>query len=187
MSINLEKIQESILLLLDAIGENSNREGLKDTPKRVSKAFNKFFGGYSMNPEEILSATFTDDKHQEMVIVKDIPFYSHCEHHMIPFFGKVHIGYIPNSKVVGISKLARLVECFTRRLQIQERLTSQIADTMVDVLEPLGVIVIIEAEHMCMTSRGVEKHGTTTITSAVRGVFRDKSDARSEVLMLIKN
>ena len=179
-------IEESVRNLLQSIGESPSREGLRDTPKRVAKAYAKFFEGYSMDPKLILGTTFDDDKHQEIVIVKNIQFYSHCEHHMVPFFGKAHITYIPNGKVVGISKLARLLECYARRLQIQERLTSQIADTIDEVLNPLGVMVILDAEHMCMTSRGIEKPGTTTITSAVRGVFKDKPEARAEALMLIR-
>jgi len=180
-------IELTVTELLEAIGEDPSREGLQKTPKRVTKAYEKFFGGYAMNPEEVLSTTFDDDEHHEMVIVKDIQFYSHCEHHMVPFFGKAHIAYIPDGKVVGLSKLARLVECFSRRLQIQERLTTEIADSMNQILAPMGVMVIIEAEHMCMTSRGIEKPGSLTITSAVRGVFKDKPEVRAEALTLIKD
>jgi GTP cyclohydrolase I len=183
---NQGRIMDAVCELLESVGENSKREGLLDTPARVAKAYKKFFEGYGMNPADILSTTFNDDEHQEIVIVKNIQFYSHCEHHMVPFFGKAHVAYIPQGKVVGISKLARLVECYARRLQIQERLTSQIADDMVTYLDPLGVMVILDAEHMCMTSRGIEKPGTSTVTSAVRGVFRDKPEARAEALMLIK-
>lgn len=180
------KIRDAVLQLLWAIGEDPGREGLLDTPNRVADAYDKFFSGYAINPREILSTTFSDDPHQEIVIVKNIQLYSHCEHHMVPFFGKVSIAYIPNGQVVGISKLARLVECFGRRLQIQERLTSQLADIIDEVLEPLGVMIVIEAEHMCMTSRGVEKPGATTVTSAVRGVFKEKPESRAEALSLIK-
>ena len=183
---NQGRIMDAVCELLESIGENSKREGLLDTPARVAKAYKKFFEGYGMNPADILATTFNDDEHQEIVIVKNIQFYSHCEHHMVPFFGKAHVAYIPQGKVVGISKLARLVECYARRLQIQERLTSQIADDIVTYLDPLGVMVILDAEHMCMTSRGIEKPGTSTVTSAVRGVFRDKPEARAEALMLIK-
>jgi len=183
---NQGKIMNAVCKLLESIGEDSHREGLLDTPARVVKAYTKFFEGYGMDPHEILGRVFEDDPHQEIVIVRNIQFYSHCEHHMVPFFGKAHIAYIPNGRIVGISKLARLVECFARRLQVQERLTSQIADTLSGVLEPLGVMVVMEAEHMCMTSRGIEKPGTSTVTSAVRGVFRDKPEARAEALMLIK-
>lgn len=189
MSVENEgiKIMGGIIELLEAIeGENAYREGLVETPARVAKAYMKFFSGYAMDPHKILGKVFEDDPHQEIVIVRSIQFYSHCEHHMVPFFGKAHVAYIPNGRIVGISKLARLVECFARRLQVQERLTSQVADTIEEVLKPLGVMVVIEAEHMCMTSRGIEKPGTTTITSAVRGVFRDKPEARAEALMLIK-
>lgn len=180
------KIMDAVADLLEAIEENPQREGLVETPARVAKAYDKFFGGYYMDPYTILGRVFEDDPHQEIVIVRNIQFYSHCEHHMVPFFGKAHVAYIPNGKIVGISKLARLVECFARRLQVQERLTSQIADTIADVLEPLGVMVVMEAEHMCMTSRGIEKPGTTTVTSAVRGVFKEKPEARAEALSLIK-
>ena len=180
-------VEATVHALLMAIGEDVTREGLIETPKRVGKAYEKFFGGYVMDPHEILGKVFADDPHQEIVIVRNIQFYSHCEHHMVPFFGKAHVAYIPNGRIVGISKLARLVECFARRLQVQERLTSQVADTIDKVLGPLGVMVIMEAEHMCMTSRGIEKPGTTTVTSAVRGVFREKPEARAEALKLIKD
>jgi GTP cyclohydrolase I len=172
--------------LLRSIGEDVSREGLLDTPARVARMYEEIFRGYNQDPKEILGTTFTED-HHELVLVKDIPFYSHCEHHMVPFFGVAHIAYIPNGNVEGISKLARLVDCFSRRLQIQERLTSQIADTIEEVLKPMGVAVIISAEHMCMTMRGVEKPGTKTITSAMRGVFMDnQNNARLELMSLIK-
>jgi GTP cyclohydrolase I len=179
-------IESAVYQLLMAIGEDPGREGLIETPARVAKAYDKFFGGYVQDPKEILGMTFSDDPHKEIVIVRNIQFYSHCEHHMVPFFGKAHVAYIPDGKIVGISKLARLVECFARRLQVQERLTSQVADTIDEVLAPLGVMVVMEAEHMCMTSRGIEKSGTTTVTSAVRGVFKEKPEARAEALSLIK-
>jgi GTP cyclohydrolase I len=179
-------IESAVYQLLMAIGEDPGREGLIETPARVAKAYDKFFGGYAQDPKEILGKTFSDDPHKEIVIVRNIQFYSHCEHHMVPFFGKAHVAYIPDGKIVGISKLARLVECFARRLQVQERLTSQVADTIDEVLAPLGVMVVMEAEHMCMTSRGIEKSGTTTVTSAVRGVFKEKPEARAEALSLIK-
>lgn len=188
----------AVKMLLDTIpGENSGREGLKDTPHRVAMMYEEIFGGYEMDPHKILDKTFDAGKmHDEevddvdiyangLVIVKDIPFFSHCEHHMVPFVGKVDIAYVPRERVVGLSKLARLVECFARRLQIQERLTNQIADTIKEVLDPEGVMVIIQAEHLCMTMRGVKKPGAKTITSSVSGVFTANNAARAEVLSLI--
>lgn len=173
--------------LLETIGEEPEREGLVDTPLRVAKMYDEIFSGYKMNPDDILQTTFNDEAHQEMVIVKEIPFYSHCEHHMVPFFGIAHVAYIPNGGVVGISKLARLVDCYAKRLQIQERMTSSIADDIMRVLQPLGAAVLIEAEHLCMTMRGVQKPGTKTVTSAMRGVFLDDTNnARMEFLNLIK-
>lgn len=188
----------AVKILLNSIpNEDANREGLVDTPHRVAMMYEELFGGYEMDPFEILNKTFDAGKmHEEvdedvdiyangLVIVKDIPFFSHCEHHMVPFVGKVHIAYVPSKRVVGLSKLARLVECFARRLQIQERLTNQIADTIKEALDPAGVMVIIQAEHLCMTMRGVKKPGAKTVTSSVSGVFVSNSDARAEVLSLI--
>lgn len=182
----VREIRESaVRTLLGTIERDPYREGLQDTPKRVAKMYAEIFSGYSEDPKNILSTTFNDEDHHEMVIVKDITFYSHCEHHMVPFFGKAHIGYIPNGSVVGISKLARLVECFARRLQIQERLTSQIADSIMEVLHPLGVAVVIEAEHMCMTMRGAKAPGTKTMTAGMRGVFLTEPQIRQEFYQLI--
>jgi len=178
--------QYAVQQLLDSLLEDSHREGLQQTPYRVAKMYEELFAGYYQDPKEILTTQFAEEDHQELVLVKDIPFYSHCEHHMVPFFGKAHVAYIPNRTVVGISKIARLVECFARRLQIQERMTSQIADTIQEVLKPLGVAVVIEAEHLCMTMRGVEKPGTQTYTSAMRGVFKTEADARAEFMSLIR-
>lgn len=184
MNVRASLIRE---LLRTIFGEDPNREGLEDTPKRVSKMYEEIFGGYKQDPKAILSTTFEDPSHQEMVIVKDIPFYSHCEHHMVPFFGMAHIAYIPNGRVVGLSKLARLTECFAKRLQIQERLTSQIADAIDETLSPLGVAVVIQAEHLCMAMRGIKKPGSNTVTSALRGVFRDNTNnARAEFMSLLK-
>lgn len=182
-----EMRQRAVQLLIDSIpNEDRTREGLIDTPDRVARMYNEIFAGYEIDPYSLFT-TFEDENHEEMVIVKDIPFYSHCEHHMVPFFGKAHVAYIPNGTVVGISKIARVVECFARRLQIQERLTKQVADIIEEVLKPLGVMVVIEAEHMCMTMRGVQKPGTKTVTSAIRGVFKDnENNARAEFLQLIK-
>lgn len=183
-----QKRIDAVMQLLETIPhEQVTREGLLDTPKRVAKMYNEIFSGYEIDPVSVLGTTFEQENHQEMVLLRDIPFYSHCEHHMVPFFGTVHIAYIPNGDIVGISKLARLVEVFARRLQVQERLTSQIADTIEQVLNPLGVAVVITAEHLCMTMRGVQKPGSKTTTSAMRGVFRDNTNnAREELLLLLK-
>ena len=189
----MEKRQLAVYQLLSTIPhEDPEREGLLDTPYRVAKMYNEIFGGYAMDPLEILNKTFTVDDgdddaglyQQGIVVVKDIPFYSHCEHHMVPFIGKVWVAYIPTKKVVGLSKIARLVECYARRLQIQERMTTQIADALVEALHPLGVMVVIEAEHLCMAMRGVKKPGTNTVTSAVRGVFAEDGAARAECMSL---
>lgn len=187
--------KKAISALLSTIpGEDPKREGLLETPDRVARMYDEIFGGYEMDPISLLSKTFAVDKVKEVeagdiyqngiVVVKDIPFYSHCEHHMVPFIGKVWVAYIPRERVVGLSKIARVVECFARRLQIQERMTTQIADVMEDVLQPLGVMVVIEAEHLCMAMRGVKKPGTNTVTSAVRGVFADNVSAREECMGL---
>lgn len=179
--------KDAVTCLLSSIGEDITREGLLDTPKRVAKMYDEIFSGYALNAEDVLNTTFNAETHSEMVIVKDIPFYSHCEHHMVPFFGVAHVAYIPQGGVVGISKLARLVDMYARRLQIQERMTTCIANDIVRVLDPLGVAVLIEAEHLCMTMRGVQKPGTKTITSAMRGVFLDDANnARMEFLSLVK-
>lgn len=178
----------AVRMLLSTIpGENVNREGLLDTPGRVERMYDELFEGYQMNPEEILSRTFdVPDANAGIVLVKDIHFYSQCEHHMVPFFGKVNIAYIPGERVVGLSKFARLVECYARRLQVQERMTGQIIDDIVKYLKPKAAMVVIEAEHMCMTMRGIQKPGTKTTTSRVYGAFAEKSDARMEVLKLME-
>jgi len=181
-----EKIKKATRALLEAIGEDADREGLVDTPRRVSEMYDELFSGLSADPAEQLSVTF-DEGHQEMVIVRDIPFYSMCEHHLLPFFGVAHVGYIPgeHGKVVGISKLARVVDLVAKRPQLQERMTTQIADAIFNTLEPDGTAVVIEAEHLCMMMRGVKKPGTKVITSAVRGTFRRRISTRSEFLSLI--
>ncbi|MBU9723958.1 MULTISPECIES: GTP cyclohydrolase I FolE [Bacillaceae] len=185
-NVDHKKIEQAVTMILEAIGEDPNREGLLDTPKRVAKMYGEVFEGLNQDPKEHFATVFGED-HEELVLVKDIPFYSMCEHHLVPFFGKAHIGYIPRGgKVTGLSKLARAVEAVTRRPQLQERITSTIADSIVETLEPLGVIVVVEAEHMCMTMRGVKKPGSQTVTSAVRGAFEKNAAARSEVLTLIK-
>ncbi len=167
------------------IGEDVEREGLLDTPARVTRMYEEIFAGYEVDPREVLGVTF-DEQHEELVIVKDIVYYSQCEHHMAPFFGKAHIGYLPSGKIVGLSKLARLVEAVTRRLQVQERITSQLADILEEELKPHGVMVVVEGEHLCMCARGIKKPGSSTVTSAVRGEFRSSSALRSEFLTLIK-
>jgi GTP cyclohydrolase IA len=185
-NINYEQIEHAVRLILEAIGEDPNREGLRDTPKRVAKMYAEVFSGLNEDPREHFKTVFGED-HEELVLVKDIPFYSMCEHHLVPFFGLAHVAYIPRGgKVTGLSKLARAVEAVARRPQLQERITSTIADSIVETLNPHGVMVVVEAEHMCMTMRGVKKPGTKTVTSAVRGVFVTDQAARAEVLSLIK-
>jgi GTP cyclohydrolase I len=185
VSANREKVEEHVREILRLIGEDVDREGLLETPARVTRMYEEIFSGYDADPREVLGVTF-DEKHEELVIVKDIVYYSQCEHHMAPFFGKVHIGYIPSGKIAGLSKFARLVDAVTRKLQVQERITSEIADIMEDVLKPHGIMVVVEGEHMCMCSRGVKKSGSKTVTSAVRGIFRTDAASRSEFLSLVK-
>jgi GTP cyclohydrolase I len=181
-----KKIEQAVKLILEAIGEDPDREGLKETPARVARMYTEIFRGLQENPEDHLEKTFSED-HNEMVIVKDIPLYSICEHHLLPFYGKAHVAYIPHKgKVTGLSKLVRVVDGFARRPQLQERLTSQIADTIMNRLRAYGVLVVIEAEHMCMTFRGVNKPGSKTITSAVRGGFQKNEATRAEAFSLIK-
>jgi GTP cyclohydrolase I len=180
-------IENKIKDILSYIGDNPNREGLIDTPRRMRKSWDKLFSGYKQNPKDILTTSFTDGSCNEMVILKDIEFYSTCEHHFLPFLGKISIGYIPNGRVVGVSKLARLVEIYARRLQIQERMTGQIADAIMTYINAQGCIVVCEAQHLCMTSRGIEKQQSKMITSAIRGVFFNQREVRDEFLSLIKN
>lgn len=182
---NRDQIEHHVREILRLIGEDVDREGLLETPARVTRMYEEIFAGYAVDPRDVLGVTF-DEKHEELVIVKDIIYYSQCEHHMAPFFGKAHIGYIPSGKIAGLSKLARLVEAVSRRLQVQERITSQLADMLDEVLAPHGVMVVVEGEHMCMCARGVKKSGSKTITSAVRGQFRQNAALRSEFLSLIK-
>jgi len=183
-----EKIQQGVRMILEGIGEDPGREGLLDTPARVARMYEEICSGIIADPSMLFEKSFGEN-HSELVLVKDIPFYSLCEHHMLPFFGAAHVGYIPGKEgtICGISKLARLVEVFARRLQVQERLTTQIADTLVDLIKPQGVIVVIEAEHLCMSMRGVQKPGSKTTTSAVRGVFQSSQVARQEALSLTFN
>ncbi|MGI6413769.1 MAG: GTP cyclohydrolase I FolE [Syntrophomonadaceae bacterium] len=186
-TIDKAKIETAVKMILEAIGEDSAREGLVNTPKRVADMYEEIFSGLNLNPREFLNVSFTE-YHDELVLVKDIPLYSICEHHLLPFYGKAHLAYIPKGgKVVGISKLIRVVETFARRPQLQERLTSQIADCINETLSPYGVGVVIQAEHMCMTMRGVKKPGTFMVTSAVRGLFETRPQTRAEFFSLIKN
>lgn len=184
--VNRAQIEEAVRLILEAIGDNPNREGVLDTPKRVAKMYEEVFSGINEDPKQHFETIFSED-HEELVLVKDIPFYSMCEHHLVPFYGKAHVAYIPkNGRVTGLSKLARAVEAVAKRPQLQERITSTVADSMMEKLEPHGVMVVVEAEHMCMTMRGVKKPGSKTVTTAVRGTLADDAVARAEVLSLIK-
>lgn len=173
--------------LLKEIGEDPNREGLEKTPARVAKAWEYLTSGYHQNVNDVLNMALFTEEYDEMVVVKDIDLYSVCEHHLLPFFGKCHIAYMPSKKIVGLSKLPRLVEMFARRLQVQERLTTQIAQTLNDVLQPRGVAVVIEALHLCMLMRGVEKQNSKAVTSAMLGAFRDRPETRAEFMELIKS
>ncbi len=188
VNIDKEKIARAVKDILEAIGENPDREGLKDTPKRIANMYEEIFRGMSQNAKQHLEIYFQDEHHEELVLVKDIPFHSMCEHHLVPFFGEAHIAYLPKGgRLTGLSKLARVVETVSRRPQLQERLTTNVADTIMEVLSPFGVVVIVEAEHMCMTMRGVKKAGSKTVTSAIRGAFRKDIAAREEVMDLIIN
>ncbi len=183
--VDKAKVEAAIRLLLEGIGEDVNREGLADTPQRVARMYEEICGGLEEDAGEHLSRTFTASN-SEMVIEKDITFYSLCEHHLMPFYGKAHIAYIPDGKVVGLSKLARTVEVYAKRPQIQEQLTGQIADAIMDILQPKGVMVCMEAEHMCMTMRGIKKPGTKTITTACRGDFAEDDSLKQQVLWMVK-
>lgn len=183
--VDKEKIRKAVRLLLEGIGEDADREGLKDTPDRVARMYEEIFGGMDEEPEEHLLKTFTADS-SDMVVEKDITFYSTCEHHLMPFYGKAHIAYIPDGKVVGLSKLARAVEVYARRPQIQEQMTAQIADAVMEHLKPKGVMVVLSAEHMCMTMRGVKKPGSSTVTMASRGVFLQEERLQNQFLSMIR-
>jgi len=180
------KIEEGVRLILEGIGEDPERNGLQLTPERVARMYAEVLQGMEQDATEFFVSTF-EEGHREMVLVKDIPFYSLCEHHLVPFFGLAHVAYLPGpaGKICGLSKLARTIDVFARRLQVQERLTSQIANTLVECLDPTGVLVVIEAEHLCMSMRGIKKPGTRTITSAVRGLFEQSEKTRTEALSLI--
>jgi GTP cyclohydrolase I len=185
VSVDVPRAEAAVRELLIAIGEDPERDGLRDTPRRVAKAYSELLAGMDQNPRDVLTATF-DVGHEELILVKDIEVWSMCEHHLVPFVGFAHVGYIPTEggHITGLSKIARLVDVYARRPQVQERLTTQIADALVDVLEPRGVIVVIDAEHLCMSMRGVRKGGARTITSAVRGQLRDPA-TRAEAMGLI--
>jgi len=188
MKPSFDDAQHAVKTLLAFAGDNPDREGLLDTPKRVAKAFGEWFSGYNEDPTEHLSRTFDDSGgYDEIVLLRDIRFESHCEHHMVPIIGVAHVAYLPSSRVVGISKLARVVNGYAKRLQIQEKMTAQIADAIEQVLQPRAVAVMVEGEHLCMTTRGVQQSHTNMITSAVRGLFRDDAAARQEVFALLKD
>ena len=182
-----KKIEKAVRDILEAIGENPKKKDLLDTPKRVAEMYEEIFAGVKQNPEEELEVIL-DQKHHEIILLKGIPLYSVCEHHLLPFFGMAHIAYIPKAgRVTGLSKLARVVDILAKRPQVQERLTTQIAEIIMSKLKPLGVMVVLEAEHLCMSMRGVKKPGTMTVTSAVRGIFKENEKTRSEALSLMKS
>jgi len=185
--MDLDKIEQAVRMILEAVGEDPSREGLLDTPKRVAKMYREIFSGISANPADALSAKFHVD-HNEVVLVKDITFYSMCEHHLLPFFGKAHVAYLPQHGIVtGLSKLARLVEAVAKRPQVQERMTNQIADTLTEELGVAGVMVVVEAEHLCMNMRGVRKPGSKTVTLASRGRYATETSLRDEVFRMLQN
>lgn len=183
--VDQNKIKEAVKLLLEGIGEDTGREGLADTPDRIARMYTELFAGMTEEPSVPLSRVFTVEN-SEMVLEKDIVFYSMCEHHMLPFYGKAHVAYIPNGKVVGLSKLARTVEIYARRLQVQERMTNQIADAAMDHLKPGGVMVVLEAEHLCMTMRGVKKPGSKTVSIATRGAFADNVELQNRFFQMLR-
>lgn len=185
MKLDLEKIERNVKSILKELGENTEREGLLRTPHRVAKAYEFLTQGYKKDIKKLVNGAIFEEKYDEMVIVKDIDFYSMCEHHLLPFYGKVHIAYVPDGKIIGLSKLPRIVDVFARRLQVQERLTQEIADTLDDILKPKGIAVVAEGYHMCMMMRGVEKQNSITTTSAVHGLFKDDARTRAEFLSLI--
>jgi len=184
--VDKQRIERAVREILLALGEDPERDGLLDTPARVARMYAEQFAGLRQRPEDVLTTVF-DSEHDEIVLVRDIEIYSMCEHHLVPFFGKAHIGYIPNDKgeITGLSKLARLADVYARRPQVQERMTCQIADALMRILEPRGVIVVLECEHLCMSMRGVRKPGATTVTSAVRGIFRKDARTRAEAMSLL--
>jgi len=178
-------LEDHVREILRAIGEDPEREGLLKTPERVTRALHFLSKGYAENPTEILNSALFTEEYSEMIVLKDLDFFSLCEHHLLPFYGKAHVAYIPNNRILGLSKMARLFEVFARRLQVQERLTDQVADAIMDVLHPQGVGVVVDCVHLCMAMRGVEKQNSRTVTSALRGVFRDDPRTRDEFLRLV--
>jgi len=184
--VDRQKIMAAVQSILEAIGEDPEREGLRDTPRRIADMYGEIFAGLAVDPADYLKVGF-EEHHKEMVLLRDIPFTSVCEHHLLPFVGKAHVGYIPAGRIVGLSKLARVVDAFARRPQLQERLTSQIADTIVEEINPTGVGVVIEAQHFCMIMRGVKKPGSTMVTSAMRGLFKNNPPTRAEFLQFIRD
>ena len=180
-----ERIKRAVSEIIAAVGEDESREGLRETPRRIADMYGEIFGGLLQDPLQVLGVTFDAGGHQEMVIIKDIPFFSVCEHHFLPFHGVAHVGYIPRERLAGVSKIARVVETLARRPQMQEHLTSQIADTLMEGLHPTGVAVVMGAEHLCMTMRGIKKPGAVTVTSAVRGLFRNDARTRQEAMQHI--
>ncbi|HWB89267.1 MAG TPA: GTP cyclohydrolase I FolE [Acidimicrobiia bacterium] len=183
--IDTGRIEKAVREIIEAIGEDPTREGLVDTPERVARFYAEVFEGLHTDPGDLVDAFFGDEHYQEVVMVREIPFYSMCEHHFVPFHGKAHVAYIPDGRVTGLSKLARLVEGYARRPQMQERLTAQVADCLNDRLKPLGVMVVVEAEHLCMSMRGVRKPGALTVTSAVRGIMEANPATRAETMSLL--
>jgi GTP cyclohydrolase I len=183
--IDTGRIEKAVREIIEALGEDPEREGLAGTPERVARFYEEVFEGIHLDPGEVVDAFFGDEHYQEIVMVKEIPFYSMCEHHFVPFHGQAHVAYMPDGRVTGLSKLARLVEGYARRPQMQERLTAQVADALNERLDPLGVLVVVEAEHLCMSMRGVRKPGALTVTSAVRGVMQTNPSTRSEAMSLL--
>ena len=183
-SVDTQKIENAVREILAAVGEDPNREGIKNTPSRVARMYAELLGGMREDPKEHLKSLFTEN-YDEIVLLRDIPFYSICEHHLMPFIGSAHVAYLPKGKVIGVSKLARVVDCFARRLQVQERLTDQISDFLMESLKPLGVAVVLEASHSCMTIRGIKKPGSIMVTSSLRGLFKSDPRSRSEIMSLM--
>ena len=186
IGVDTERIRKAVLEILEAVGENPNREGLRATPERVARMYTELLSGMKEDPQVHIKSAFTEN-YDEIVLLRDIPFYSICEHHLMPFIGKAHVAYLPAGSVLGVSKLARIVDCFAKRLQLQERLTAQIADSLMSGLKPMGVAVVLETSHSCMTIRGIKKPGSIMVTSAVRGTFKKDPRSRNEVMSLIHN
>ena len=184
--VDIERIKKAVTEILTAVGEDVQREGIRETPKRVAEMYSELLAGMSEDPKKHLRSVFSEN-YDEIVLLRDVPFYSICEHHLMPFIGKAHVAYLPKGTVLGVSKLARVVDCFARRLQVQERLTDQIADFIMESLRPKGVAVVLEASHSCMTIRGIRKPGSVMVTSSLRGIFRKDPKSRSEVLGLMHN